>query len=134
MRGETGKNMRNVLQHPNHQKINIFRISHHFFLHPLSFSPGFSLHSRIWISVRYKPGGADPQASQRKGDLIPAVNISFAETIFTLSGFTAMKQNEKRDRKSTHSKWYMHSKQHSLWISISISAHLYTHVYKCVLI
>lgn len=34
------------------------------------------------------PGGAEPHASHRRGDFIPAVNISLAETIFTLTGFT----------------------------------------------
>lgn len=35
-----------------------------------------------------KPGGADPQASHRSGDFTPAVNISFDDTILTLTGFT----------------------------------------------
>lgn len=41
------------------------------------------------------PGGADPHASQRNGDFTPAVNISLADTIFTLSGFTATQNIEK---------------------------------------
>lgn len=40
------------------------------------------------IYSKNKPGGAEPHASHRSGDLTPAVNISLDETILTLSGFT----------------------------------------------
>lgn len=39
-------------------------------------------------ALEYEPGGAEPQASHRSGELTPAVNTSLGETIFTLSGFT----------------------------------------------
>lgn len=42
----------------------------------------------IQSNKAYIPGGDDPHASHRMGDFIPAVNISLAETIFTLTGFT----------------------------------------------
>lgn len=41
----------------------------------------------IYIEV-YKPGGADPHASQRIGVLLPATSKLFAVTILTLVGFT----------------------------------------------
>lgn len=47
---------------------------------------------------RNKPGGAEPHDSQRSGDLTPAVNISFDDTILTLSGFTV--QTRKTREKS----------------------------------
>lgn len=40
------------------------------------------------MHIENKPGGADPQASHRSGDFTPAVNISFGDTILTLTGFT----------------------------------------------
>lgn len=44
--------------------------------------------------VLYKPGGADPHASHRNGVLIPAVNISFGDTILTFNGFTVQTTQE----------------------------------------
>lgn len=44
--------------------------------------------------VLYKPGGADPHASHRNGVLIPAVNISFGDTILTFNGFTVQTTKE----------------------------------------
>lgn len=40
-------------------------------------------------------GGKDPQVSQRKGTDLPAINRSFADTIFIFIGFTVtLTQNE----------------------------------------
>lgn len=48
--------------------------------------------------ILYKPGGADPHASHRNGVLIPAVNISFGDTILTFNGFTIQTTKETKSK------------------------------------
>lgn len=48
----------------------------------------------VFHFIMYKPGGADPHASHRNGVLIPAVNISFGDTILTFNGFTVQTTKE----------------------------------------
>lgn len=53
--------------------------------------------SYIKLSV-YKPGGADPYASQRIGVFLPATSKLFADTILTFVGFTVQEKWKKNAR------------------------------------